>query len=118
MTLQKFDLDAFVRAIENRDAGGQLQAYADTARVSIVDATAPPSSPRTLDGLEAIGQWVGDVASREMTHRVDWAVREGDRIAFVEDCEYPGGEKVLCIATLDVVDGKIARQVVSQAWDG
>ncbi|BBH18381.1 hypothetical protein Back2_26680 [Nocardioides baekrokdamisoli] len=117
MATQEFDLDAFVHAVEQRDAGGQLGAYADQAQVLIVDATAPPSSPRTFDGLEAIGRWVGDVAARDMTHRVNWAAKEGDRVAFVEDCEYPGGEKVLCMTTMDIVDGRIVRQLVSQAWD-
>ncbi|HZP14296.1 MAG TPA: nuclear transport factor 2 family protein [Nocardioides sp.] len=118
MASSEFDLDAFVRAVENRDAGGQLGAYADDAQVMITDATAPPSSLRTLDGTAAIGQWIGDVASRDMVHQVTWAARDGDRIALVENCEYPGGEKVLCLTTLDVVDGRIARQLVSQTWDG
>jgi hypothetical protein len=52
-----------------------------------------------------------------MTHRVDTAVAEGDRLAFTQTCTYPDGKRVYCAATLELVGGRIARQTAIQAWD-
>ena len=37
--------------------------------------------------------------------------------AFTQDCAYPDGAKVFCIAVCDLDKGKIARQSIVQAWD-
>ncbi|WP_229583560.1 nuclear transport factor 2 family protein [Paracoccus sp. S-4012] len=84
----------------------------------IIDRQNPPSSPRVLRGRKDIAAYWEDVSSRAMTHAVDFAVTEGDRLAFTESCAYPDGTRVFCIAALELSDGRIARQSAVQAWDG
>jgi hypothetical protein len=52
-----------------------------------------------------------------MTHRVERLVVGDDSAAFIQDCRYPGGAQVLCVALLDLKDGLIIRQSGVQAWD-
>jgi hypothetical protein len=52
-----------------------------------------------------------------MTHRVENEVVGENRVAFNEACEYPDGTRVLGAQTLELRDGKIARQVNVEAWD-
>ena len=116
-TQTAMDLDALSRAIEERDAGSQLALYADDAVVRIVDRNHPPGAPQVLRGKDAIREWIEDVCSRDMTHQVNNAVSGPYRIAFTEDCTYPDGTKVLCSASAEVSEGKIARQLAVQVWD-
>jgi nuclear transport factor 2 (NTF2) superfamily protein len=66
---------------------------------------------------EEISEYLRDVFSREMTHRVENEVVGENRIAFNEACEYADGTRVLGAETFDVRDGKIVRQVNVEAWD-
>jgi hypothetical protein len=116
-TATQFDLNAFTRAMEARDAAGQLAAYGDDATITTVDATHPPSNPDVLRGREAIGGMLSDVASRPMTHEVTEAMQDGDRIAIQLACRYDDGTRVLCSCVGRVRDGKIAEQTIVQAWD-
>ena len=52
-----------------------------------------------------------------MTHNVEAAIVQGNRLAFNENCAYPDGTKVFCSASADLTDGKIAIQTTVQAWD-
>lgn len=52
-----------------------------------------------------------------MTHVVDRIARDGDTLAYSEACRYPDGMRVRCIAILDLVNGKIIRQLGVQTWD-
>jgi ketosteroid isomerase-like protein len=117
-TQTSFDLGALSRAIAERDAAAQLACYADDAQVRIVDRNSPPSAPRTLQGKDAIREWIEDICARDMTHAVEQQVASADGAAFAEWCRYPDGTQVLCCTLLEVRDGQITRQVVSQAWDG
>lgn len=112
-----FDLAALRRGIEERDADQLIGLYAEDAEMRLVDRLHPPSNPQILRGRGAIGEYLTDVCSRDMTHRVEHLTSEGDRVAFTEDCEYPGGSRVLCAATLDIADGHIVREVGVQVWD-
>lgn len=112
-----FDLDAFKRAIEERDASTQLAMYAGDAQVTLADRITQPGSPRVLHGTGEIQTWVEDVCGRDMTHRVQHAVRDDTGAAFTEACRYPDGTNVLCATVLEIKDGLIARQVGVQAWD-
>ena len=112
-TASGFDLSA----VEQCDAAGQFALYAPEAGVTLFDRFSTPGNPRVLRGREEIAAWLEDVCAREMTHRVEDPVRDGDRAAFVEACLYPDGTNVLCIAMLEVRDGRIVRQVAVQAWD-
>jgi hypothetical protein len=52
-----------------------------------------------------------------MTHTVENGVQNGGRMAFTQICRYPDGKSVFCSATANLIGGKIARQVMVQAWD-
>ena len=105
------------QAIENRDGRMLSGFYADDALVRVIDRNNPPSRPRDIRGRAAITTFWDDICSRAMTHKVDTTVSEGDRMVFTQDCTYPDGTRVFCIAALELRDGLIARQTVVQAWD-
>ncbi len=111
------DFETLRRAIEGRDAETLVGLYADDAEMLTINRNATPSSPQVLRGKEQIAEYLRDVCSREMTHRVENEVVGEDRIAFQEACEYPDGVRVLGAETLEVRDGKIVRQVNVEAWD-
>jgi ketosteroid isomerase-like protein len=116
-TATSFDLSAFTRATEARDAAGQLAAYADDAELRTVDAAHGPSEPDVRRGRDAIGALLEDVCGRPMTHRVTDAVQEGDRVAFQVACRYDDGTRVLASTVARLRDGRIAEQTTVQAWD-
>lgn len=105
------------RAIEERDARTLTALYADDAVMRVIDRDNPPSRPRELKGKNAIAAYYDDVCSRAMTHRVESAAADGDRLAFTQACAYPDGVRVYCAAMLEISGGKISRQTVVQAWD-
>lgn len=104
-------------AIEGRDGPKLAGLYANDAVLRVVDRNNPPSKPREIKGRAAIATFWDDICSRTMTHKVDTSIAEGERLAFTQDCTYPDGTKVFCIAVVDLKDGLIARQTVVQAWD-
>ncbi|MFZ0016854.1 MAG: nuclear transport factor 2 family protein [Acetobacteraceae bacterium] len=108
---------ALRRAIETRDGTTLAGFYTDDAVLRIVDQMNPPSRPSEIKGRDAIAAYYDDVCGRTMTHRVDTAVADGDRLAFTQTCTYPDGKRVYCAATLELVGGRIARQTAIQAWD-
>lgn len=112
-----FDFEVLRRAIEGRDAETLISFYAEDAEFLTVNRNSTPSSPYVMRGKEEIGEYLREVGSREMTHKVENAVVGEDRIAFLEACEYPEGTRVLGAETLEVRDGKIVRQVNVEAWD-
>jgi len=85
------DFEVLRRAIEGRDADTLAGLYADEAEVLTVNRNTTPSSPNVLRGKEAIAEYLRDVCSREMTHRVENEVVGEYRVAFQEACEYPDG---------------------------
>lgn len=108
---------AIKRAIEGRDGRMLASFYNDDAIVTIIDRNNPPSHPREVTGKQAIDRFWDDICSRAMTHKVDTSIENGEQIAFTQDCTYPDGAKVFCIAVADLKDGRISRQQVVQAWD-
>jgi hypothetical protein len=105
------------RAIEGRKASALSGLYADDAVVQVIDRDNPPSNPRSIEGRSAIAAYFEDVCGRDMTHRLEAGVATGNRLAFTQSCAYADGTKVFCSAMIDLKGGKIARQVVVQAWD-
>jgi ketosteroid isomerase-like protein len=116
-TASRLDLGALTRAIESRDAAGQLALYADDAVLSVVDRDHGPSKPLVFRGRDEIGAHLEDLTGREMTHTVERAVADGGGVAYSLGCEYPDGTRVRCITVLEVRDGLIVRQDGVQAWD-
>lgn len=113
----EFDAAALKRSIEEHDAGTQIGMFADDATVEVVDKTNPPSRPLVLSGREAIREWIEDTAGRDMTHQVGNVMVDGDHASYTIDCRYPDGTRVLCMAELELRDGRIVRQRGLQAWD-
>jgi ketosteroid isomerase-like protein len=109
--------EAIKRAIEGRDGRALAAFYADHAVTRIVDRNNPPSHPKEIKGRGAISSFWDDICGRMMTHRVDITLADGDQMAFTQDCTYPDGAKVFCIALLKLEDGLIVDQTVVQAWD-
>jgi hypothetical protein len=114
---QSFDGEALRRGIEERDAATLLGLYAEDAELQVVDHNDQPSNPKVIHGRAAIGQYFADVCGRDMTHKIRRLVGDEASAAFVQDCRYPSGARVLCIAVLDLKDGLITRQSGVQAWD-
>jgi ketosteroid isomerase-like protein len=106
------------RAIEGRKAPAIADFYSDDAIVQVIDRDNPPSKPRELKGKSAIAAYFEDVCGRDMTHKVENGVAAGARLAFTQSCEYADGTKVFCSTAIELKRGKIARQIVVQAWDG
>jgi ketosteroid isomerase-like protein len=112
-----FDTEALRRGIEERDAATLIELYSEDAEMHIVDGANPPSAPRILRGRSAIGAYLEDLCGRDMTHTLERVLANGDHAAYVQVCAYPNGTQVLCVAVLDLSDGRIVRQVGAQAWD-
>jgi ketosteroid isomerase-like protein len=116
-TSQSFDGEALRRGIEERDAATLLGLYAEDAELEVVDHNDPPGHPKVIRGRAAIGEYFADVCGRDMTHKVRRLVVGDTSAAFQQDCQYPSGARVRCIAVLDLSGGLITRQSGVQAWD-
>src|SRR3954447_12227715 len=113
-----FDVAALRRAFSDRDADALLALYADDASVELVDMQNTPSSPRRIIGRDALRGHFADVFSRDMTHELDLVAASQDALGYSVRCRYADGMRVLCSATAELRDGRIAREVGVQAWDG
>ncbi|MER6130326.1 nuclear transport factor 2 family protein, partial [Streptomyces sp. NPDC001795] len=76
-----------------------------------------PSHPKIVHGRDQVGEMLNDIYSRDMTHHLDRCVVQGDHVAFTESCEYKDGVRVLASSMVSLRGGKIARQILIQAWD-
>ncbi|MFF4585264.1 nuclear transport factor 2 family protein [Streptomyces sp. NPDC000345] len=112
-----FDTEILRRAIEGPAPNTLLSLYADDAELRVVDHNTQPSSPRVLHGRNEIAELLDDVYSRDMTHKLEECVVQGDRAAFSESCEYADGVRVLADSMIRLRDGKIVQQTMVQAWD-
>ncbi|WP_055489270.1 nuclear transport factor 2 family protein [Streptomyces sp. TP-A0356] len=112
-----FDTETLRRGIEGEDAATLLSLYTDDAEIRIIDRNTQPSHPKVLHGRHEIGDMLDDVYSRDMTHHLDQCVVQGDHVAFTESCRYADGVRVLANSMVSLRDGKIAEQILIQAWD-
>lgn len=51
-----------------------------------------------------------------MTHAVRHYVQDSDGAAFYAACAYPGGTAVLAATVMELSDGLVQNQIVTQAW--
>jgi hypothetical protein len=112
-----FDTETLRRGIEGPMAETLVSLYADDAEIRIVDRNTQPSHPKVLHGRGEIAELFDDVYNRDMTHKLERCVVQGDQIAFSESCEYPDGVRVLAESMGSLRDGKIVEQTLIQAWD-
>ena len=109
---RRLDFEALRHAIERSDPDLMLRFYAEDAWLSIVNALTPHADPFELRGKGEIAKHLRATFGQEASHRVerDAAVGE-DRVTFREACEYSDGAWVWVETSLEVLDGKIVRQV-------
>jgi hypothetical protein len=114
-----FDIETLRRGIEDRDASLLRGLYAEDARLTVVDHRDQPSHPHEIAGTAAIGEFIDDVCSRDMEHHLGQVVvsADGSHAAYLEQCRYPDGTRVLSTSMLDLRDGRITTQTSLQAWD-
>ncbi|MGI9538992.1 MAG: nuclear transport factor 2 family protein [Miltoncostaeaceae bacterium] len=112
-----FDTHALHRGIELGDVETLMGLYHADATIEIVDQTAPPSTPNVLSGTAAIRAFYDDISCRDMEHRLATVIVDDAGAAFLERCQYPGGPGVVVASTIELLDGRIARQVMVQSWD-
>jgi ketosteroid isomerase-like protein len=112
-----FDTEALRRGIEGQNTAAILSLYADDAEMRVVDRNTQPSHPKVMHGREQIREMLDDVYSRDMTHKLEQCVVQGDHVAFTESCQYPGGAKVLASSMISLRDGKIVDHTLLQEWD-
>ncbi|MCX5563271.1 nuclear transport factor 2 family protein [Streptomyces sp. NBC_00038] len=112
-----FDTEALRRGIEGHSAADLLALYADDAEVRVVDHNTQPSHPMIKHGRGEIADMLNDVYSRDMTHKLEQCVVDGNHVAFTESCQYPDGVKVLASSMMSLRDGKIVEHTLLQAWD-
>ncbi|MFJ4833521.1 nuclear transport factor 2 family protein [Streptomyces sp. NPDC088747] len=112
-----FDTEALRRGIEGQSAADLLSLYADDAEMRVVDHNTQPSHPMVRHGRAEIADMLDDVYSRDMTHKLEQCVVEGDHVAFTESCQYPDGAKVLANSMMSLRNGKIIEHTLLQAWD-
>ncbi len=111
-----FDTETLRRGLEGQP-DALLSLYADDAEFRIVDRNTQPSHPKVLHGRDEISRMLEDVYSRDMTHKLERCVIQGDQAAYTESCEYSDGVRVLSESMLTLRDGKITEQTLIQAWD-
>jgi hypothetical protein len=105
------DFEALRLAIEGCDPDILLGFFADDAYLSIFNAEDQRSIPFELLGKAEIAKHLRVVFTAESSHRVEGEVIGEDRVTFRETCEYPDGGRVWVETTLEMLDGKIVRQV-------
>ncbi|MGW7402712.1 nuclear transport factor 2 family protein [Streptomyces sp. NPDC054833] len=112
-----FDTETLRRGIEGNTGNTLLALYADDAEIRIIDRNSQPSHPKVLHGRPAIAELLDDVYSRDMTHKLEQCIIQGDHAAFTESCEYADGVRVLAESMITLREGKISEQIMIQAWD-
>ncbi|MFF5362913.1 nuclear transport factor 2 family protein [Streptomyces scabiei] len=116
-TSPAFDVEALRRGTEEANATTLTSLYADDAEMRVVDRNTQPSHPKVMHGRDAIAAMYDDVCSREMTHKVEQCLVQGDQVALTESCEYPDGVRVWASSMISLRDGKIIDHTLVQAWD-
>lgn len=110
-------IDALRKAVETRNSGGMKALYAADATLTVIDRDNPPSRPRTIVGVSAIGSYYDDVCGRDMTHKIEYGLHEGNQLAYLQGCRYPDGTCVMASSTAELGPKGIVRQTTVQAWD-
>ena len=116
-TSTTFDIDAFRRAYEQWDIQAFLACYADDVEIVQIDRDNPPSAPRVRHGKDAFKGMFEHCAAAGVRATVENTVAAEARAAATITCEFPGGRKVVANAMLELVRGRIARELDVQSGD-
>jgi ketosteroid isomerase-like protein len=117
-TTHTFDAGALRRAFAERDVTALADLYTEDAVSERVDAQHPPGDPQILRGRDALVAEAASVLARDMTHEISDVAIGPDAVGYLLRCRYPDGSRVTCAAIGQLRDGRIAREVCVQAWDG
>jgi hypothetical protein len=111
-----FDLDAFTRALTDRDLDYQLSRYARDADIRVVDPDNPPAAPLLVHGSTAIRGWLSDSDADSLDLEVTHAIDGGDRVAFTGCWRRRDGVAVVATSAAELSDGLITLQHTILAW--
>jgi SnoaL-like domain len=106
------DFDALRHAIEGADPDALLGFYSEDAGLRIVHASLPDGAAFELKGRSQIERYLHAVCDQQVERHLEGeAVREGDRISFTEECEYPEGSRIRVKTILEIEEGLIQHQL-------
>ena len=105
------DIDTFRRGYEEWDVEALLGLYADDVELIQIDRDNPPSSPKTRHGSDVFRGMLEHCAAAGVRASVENAVAGEGRAAATVTCEFPGGRRVVANAILEIVDGRIVREL-------
>ncbi len=88
---KQFDMEAFQRAFEAREADKVLEFYSDDLEHIEIDDGAPPKSPRTRSGTEFIRNAIESMAENDIKLYMENPVVSVDRAACTITVEFPDG---------------------------
>lgn len=111
-TAGTLDFGVLRGAIECRDPDALLGFYAEDAALRIEHASLPDGLAFELRGRARIERYLRAVCDQQMTCAVVGEPVFGERnVEFVEVCEYPDGARISVKTTLEIMGGRISRQL-------
>jgi len=113
----EFDFAAFKDAFERKDVEAWSMFYADDAEWIEYKPSAPPRDPVRMLGKQRSTEFLEAVARSGLELTLADEVLGTERAAFSVSCTFPDGRRVFEHTIVQIVDGKIARQVDVEAWD-
>ena len=112
-----FDFSAYKLAFEAKDALRWIEFFADDAEWIEYRNQDPPSRPRHIHGKAEIQRYVESLARGSPSRTIESEVISTDRVAFRTWTALLGGQWIVEHVILEIVDGKISKQVDVEAWD-
>jgi ketosteroid isomerase-like protein len=112
-----FNFQAYRLACETKDAASWIDFFADDAEWLEYRNQDPPSRPRRLSGKAEIREYVDWLAASPLARSIENELVGTDRVAFRIWTDLRAGLRVVEHVMLEIVDGKIHRQVDVEAWD-
>lgn len=113
-----FQADDFRKAVESSDLEKLASFFADDAEYELIDRRHPPKQSLKVHGRSGIAKELMSRESDGLRHKVDHLIQHGDSVAYRETCTYPNGDTVSLMSMMTLQNGKIARDVTMQEWDG
>ena len=107
--MEALTIPSLRQAIESRDGTTLAGFYLDDAVLRVIDQDNPPGAPQEITGRDAIAAYYADVCGRTMTHRVNFGIADGDRVAFTQTCTYPDGKRVFVAGVFVCASKSLAK---------
>jgi hypothetical protein len=111
-TAGTLDFGVLREAIERRDPDALLSFYTEDAGLRIQHASLPGGLAFELAGRAQIERYLRAVCNQQMSRAVvGEAVLGQGSVEFLEVCGYPDGTRISVKTTLELVGGRISRQL-------